>query len=400
MADEGNVTIIKKIKKGGHAHHGGAWKVAYADFVTAMMAFFLLLWLLNSVTQEQLEGISNYFAPASISATTSGAGGILGGQTMNAEGSMVSDRSKPTISLELPPPKLGTGGESAAGKEAETVSEEQAQKVLEEKENEQFEQAAEEIKQAIESVPSLKELARSLILDDTAEGLRIQIVDQDGLAMFPSGSADMYEHTYRVLGLVAKVVASMPQKIAISGHTDASQFVTSTGYSNWELSADRANASRRALVHLGVPDDRVARVVGKADTEPLLKETPKDAKNRRISIVLLRESRQKAKEQSKPISVVPDSDLPTDGKPTGEAEGGSPSGQPISDGAPTDGAQPGSGGRQTEEGTSLPLPPPAAPETTGPKPFVPEELPMNLLPAPSIDETGQSTIELTPGNAQ
>ena len=314
MAKDGNVTIIKKIKKGGHASHGGAWKVAYADFVTAMMAFFLLLWLLNSVTQEQLEGISNYFAPASISATTSGAGGILGGQTMNAEGTMVSDRSKPTISLELPPPRLGTGGDAASGKETETdPTEEQAQKVLEEKEEQQFEQAAEEIRQAIESVPSMKELARSLVLDDTPEGLRIQIVDQDGLAMFPSGSSDMYEHTYRVLGLVAKVVTNMPQKIAISGHTDASPFVTSTGYSNWELSADRANASRRALIHLGVPADRVARVVGKAEMEPLLLGDPKNSKNRRISIVLLRESRKKKQEESRPISIVPESTLPYEG---------------------------------------------------------------------------------------
>lgn len=127
-------------------------------------------------------------------------------------------------------------------------------------------------------------------------------------------------------------------------------------------------------------------MVGKADTEPLLKETPKDAKNRRISIVLLRESRQKAKEQSKPISVVPESGLPSDGKITGAS--------------PTGDTQPGTGGRQGEGSSSLPPPPPAAPETTGPQPFVPQELPMNLLPVPSIDETGQSTIELTPGNAQ
>ncbi len=388
MAEQGNVTIIKKIKKGGHAHHGGAWKVAYADFVTAMMAFFLLLWLLNSVTQEQLEGISNYFAPASISATTSGAGGILGGQTMDAEGAMVSDRSRPTVSLELPPPKLGTGGEAAAqtAEQAEDVTEEQAQKVLEEKEAEQFEDAAEQIKQAIESVPSLKEVARSLILDDTAEGLRIQIVDQDGLAMFPSGSADMYEHTYRVLGLVAKVVTDMPQKIAISGHTDASAFVTASGYSNWELSADRANASRRALIHLGVPKDRVARVVGKAATDPLLEDDPKNAKNRRISIVLLRKARKKV-EKSKPISLIDDPTLPQEGDGaqtnTEEAEenrNAPPPGEP----------------RDNRPQAVSPIPENAA----SPSGFIPETLHMNLLPAPTIDDDGQTTIELTPRNTQ
>jgi len=380
MAGEGNVTIIKKIKKGGHAAHGGAWKVAYADFVTAMMAFFLLLWLLNSVTQEQLEGISNYFAPASISATTSGAGGILGGQTMNAEGTMVSDRSKPTISLELPPPKLGTGGEAAAGKETETdPSEAQAQKVLEEKEAQQFEQAADEIRQAIESVPSLKELARSLVMDDTPEGLRIQIVDQDGLAMFPSGTSDMYEHTYRVLGLVAKVVTNMPQKIAISGHTDASPFVTASGYSNWELSADRANASRRALLHLGVPADRVARVVGKAAIEPLLKDDPKNSKNRRISIVLLRDARKKKTQQSKPISLFPESTLPQEGDVIEEGESETPADStPAADEAPL--GEPTPTTETTEEQR--------------------EPSPTDILPAPTVGEDGKTSIELSPTDAQ
>ncbi len=131
-------------------------------------------------------------------------------------------------------------------------------------------------------------MAQSLIIDNTPEGMRIQIVDQEGLAMFPSGGSNMYLHTKRVLELVAKVIVAMPQKIKVSGHTDATKFITLTGYSNWELSADRANASRRALHDLGVPESRFSRVVGLAATEPLLADDPKNPRNRRLSLILLR----------------------------------------------------------------------------------------------------------------
>ncbi|MCW9035346.1 MAG: OmpA family protein [Rhodospirillales bacterium] len=297
MAD--NVTIIKKIKKGGSAAHGGAWKVAYADFVTAMMAFFLLLWLLNSVTQEQLEGVSNYFAPVSISESTSGAGGMFGGQTIGEDGAMQQTLTKPSISMALPPPKLGSGGEDSANTEEEVpekteeeVTEELARMKLAEAEEKQFEEAEKELKEAMESVPALQKLGKSLLVDRTVEGLRIQIVDQEGLAMFPRGGSDMFGHTWQVLEAVANVVNKLPQRISIAGHTDATKFVTDNGYSNWELSAERANASRRALLELGVDGDRVSRVVGKAAQEPLLKEDPNHHRNRRLEIILLKNSGQ------------------------------------------------------------------------------------------------------------
>ncbi len=282
--------IVKKVKKGGHGHHGGAWKVAYADFVTAMMAFFLLLWLLNAVTQEQLEGISNYFAPITTSRSTSGSGDVLAGRTIGDEGAMQSAATRQSVTLDLPPPQAGTAGMKDAGEDTapEDLSDEDAEKLLREKEQEQFEQARQELEDAIESVPALKQLARSLVIDNTPEGLRIQLVDQEGLAMFPRGSAEMYLHTRRLLELVAKVVNKMPQKIAISGHTDATKFITDAGYSNWELSADRANSARRALLDLAVPPERVARVVGKAATEPFLADDPTHPRNRRLSLVLLR----------------------------------------------------------------------------------------------------------------
>ncbi|MCH8214820.1 MAG: flagellar motor protein MotB, partial [Proteobacteria bacterium] len=298
MAEQVQPIIIKKGKKGKHRHHGGAWKVAYADFVTAMMAFFLLLWLLNAVTQDQLEGIANYFAPISLSRDTSGAGDILGGATILEEGAMKNVTARASVSIDLPPPKAGdAGGEetveetaeesSGAGQDQETA-ESKARKLAERQEEEQFEKAEKELRETIQGIPSLERLADSLLVENTPEGLRIQIVDQEGLAMFPKSSANMYAHTRKILELVAKVVAKMPQKLKISGHTDALRYISRNGYSNWELSADRANASRRALLEFGVPFERVSRVVGMAATEPLVPDNPIHPSNRRISIVLLR----------------------------------------------------------------------------------------------------------------
>ncbi|MGE4562466.1 MAG: flagellar motor protein MotB [Rhodospirillales bacterium] len=261
--------IIKKVNKGGHAHHGGAWKIAYADFVTAMMAFFLLLWLLSSVTQEQLEGISNYFDPTDVTeAQFSGSGGLLGGKTVTEEGAATD-----SITMDLPPPKAGAGSAAA---------------LISENEDEQFEEAKQQIEDALQSLPSLKKLAESLMIENTPEGLKIQLIDQDGLALFPSGSAKMYLHTRRLIEVVSKVIMSLPQQISISGHTDAVPFLASGGYSNWELSSDRANSARRELLHFKVPAQRYSRVVGKAATEPLLPDDPRNSRNRRLSIILLR----------------------------------------------------------------------------------------------------------------
>ncbi|NQV57832.1 MAG: OmpA family protein [Rhodospirillales bacterium] len=295
--------FIKRVKKVEGGHHGGAWKIAYADFVTAMMAFFLLLWLLNSVTQEQLEGISNYFAPASVAATTSGAGGVLGGQTLTEEGSEVSARAKPTVSLELPPPKTGLGGEDSSEtqkpeSEAEDKKEETSEATpesvteaaIKKLEAKQFEDAQEELKKALIETPEAAKLKDSLMVDDTPEGLRIQIVDQEGLAMFASGGIEPLPRALRLLHLVKDVIDKMPQKISISGHTDATRFGSGAAYTNWELSVDRANAARRALRDFGLPVERLSYVSGKADTEPLLKDDPTNARNRRLSIVLLRGS--------------------------------------------------------------------------------------------------------------
>ncbi len=265
--------VIKKIKKGGHGHHGGAWKVAYADFVTAMMAFFLLLWLLSSATEEQLQGVSNYFTPETISQSESGSGGILGGQSLAEQGALRSETGAPTVSIDIPPVK---------------TPEEMAEQRLAEQEDKEFKEAEEELRKALESSPDLQELAKNIRIEETDEGLRIQILDEDGTAMFPSGSAVMADHTKLLLSKVVEAIQGMPQDISIEGHTDAVPFSTVTGYSNWELSSDRALATRRELETQGLASGRFAKVAGLADTDPLLPETPENERNRRISITLLR----------------------------------------------------------------------------------------------------------------
>ncbi len=287
LGGEGGVTIIKRVKKGGHGHHGGAWKVAYADFVTAMMAFFLLLWLLNAVTEQQLNGVAEYFTPIAASTRESGAGGMLGGQAIG-EGAEQSITGS-TAAVILPPPSVGSGGsEMTDPNEASDIEEDAIQAALEAKEQEQFEQVAEELREQISGVPDLAPLANSLLIDSTPEGLRIQIADQDKVDMFAPGSAQLYPRTRDLLVQVASVIRKMPNKLSISGHTDPSTAVDPSGYTNWELSSDRALATRRVLLQGGVDDRQVGKVVGLADREPLDPAQPRSPRNRRISIILLR----------------------------------------------------------------------------------------------------------------
>jgi len=277
--------IIKRVKKVSHAgHHGGAWKVAYADFVTAMMAFFLLLWLLNATTEEQKLGISNYFAPESVSYSKSGSGGVLGGKTPTKRGANQSPSSPTGIVVPLPRKKT-KHDKDGAGKTKDTGKGEGPA----EKEEKKLQKAAEELRKAIEQSPELKGLTRNLLIETTPDGLRIQLVDRNNVAMFPLGSANMAPHTKKLIKKIALLAAKMNNKIAISGHTDATPYKDGSGYSNWELSSDRANASRRALQGFGVAPLRIVRVIGRAERDPLIKDKPRDSRNRRISITLLRE---------------------------------------------------------------------------------------------------------------
>ncbi len=277
--DELRPIVVKKIKKGGGGHHGGAWKVAYADFVTAMMAFFLLLWLLNVTTKEQKEGIANFFDPTpKIATTLSGANGMLGGLSISKDGAMA------TSVQEMAPRE-----EESPSMQNKNITDAEYEAEVKKREEENFKKAEAAIQEAMKENPELKELEKNLTMDMTPEGLRIQIVDSDGKPMFPSGSAQMYERTQKLIGKVAEVIRKMPNEISVRGHTDSVPYSKGNGYGNWELSADRANASRRVLVTSGVPEDKINNVLGKADKDHLIGDKPTDAQNRRISIILLRQ---------------------------------------------------------------------------------------------------------------
>lgn len=278
------IIIVKRVKKGSDAHHGGAWKVAYADFVTAMMAFFLLLWLLNVTTDEQKSQIAAYFSPADprIAETLSGSGGVMGGLTLSPEGAMPEDREI-IANPNDPASGIGREGDSAELEQARLAE-------LDRADTTSFRKAEEDLRQAIESVPELKELAQNLIIDQTPEGLRIQIVDQQGKSMFPLGGIEPLPPARALMSTIAKVVADMPNKISVRGHTDSLPYGSNAKYTNWELSADRANASRRVLIEADLDIARIENIQGKADREHLVPDDPNSPRNRRISIILLRQS--------------------------------------------------------------------------------------------------------------
>jgi len=297
MASDGAV-VIKRIKKGGHGgHHGGAWKVAYADFVTAMMAFFLLMWLINTTTPEQKRGIADYFAPQSIAETVSGAGGVMGGKVMGEDstraGGAASVFQKNSPSSPATPTRSnqnGTthgGSANATGQGAESASDGHANASSQDGD---FAKAAEAIHQAIQDNPDIASLSRQVMIDNTPEGLRIQLVDQDGRPMFQQGTAEPMPYTKRLLAEIGKIIDRLPNRVSISGHTEAMPFEGPNGITNWELSSARANAARALLTSGGLVQDRIYEVAGKAGSEPLLPEDPNASANRRLSIVLLREA--------------------------------------------------------------------------------------------------------------
>ncbi len=288
---DGQSIVIKRVKKVAGGHHGGAWKVAYADFVTAMMAFFLLLWLLSVTTDEQRSAISNFFDPThpTISDPTSGAGGVMGGTALSTEGAMTStiqeirmaENSGATTSDRL---RGDSGGKGQDSSDAQKLEDE-----LRRREDARYEQAKKEIEEQIQRNTDLAELQKHLMIDITRDGLRIQIIDQEGEPMFPSGSAQMFDKTRRIMTLAAEVIRKMPNPVSVRGHTDSVPYRPGATYTNWELSADRANATRRVLSTTGVPEARISNVMGMADTDHLVPDKPTDARNRRISIIMERE---------------------------------------------------------------------------------------------------------------
>lgn len=275
MADEapkpagggGEVIIIKKKNRGGHGgHHGGAWKVAYADFVTAMMAFFLLLWLLATTSEEQKQGIAHYFNPPNNSTEYGGGAGILGG-----ESPIAVDQHTPQDTV-LPP--------------KEQTQEDLAIQV---REDAMFRQVSEQITKAMLNIPQLKTLIDNILVDITPEGLRIQVVDKDGRPLFVGKTAEMQGYTKAMLAVLSNVLAQLPNKLAIGGHTDPIPFRgQNPDYTNWELSTDRANATRKVMTDEGISDKRISKVTGYAGQEMLVVDQPADPRNNRLSIIVLR----------------------------------------------------------------------------------------------------------------
>ncbi|HBK07092.1 MAG TPA: flagellar motor protein MotB [Acetobacteraceae bacterium] len=331
--------IIKKYEIVEGGHHGGAWKVAYADFVTAMMAFFLLMWLLNATTEDQRKGLADYFSPNNLmSHASSGTGEPFGGHTAFDQGALVSDRGSVQINNgkrpvldhtadgedpvyadfhradagdgvgqgpmtedqyaddetdEKPLGQKGTRPAPGPGGPADVERQGQPANTAAEKakaEKAAFERAAEQIRDAVRADPALAELSKQLAIDMTPDGLRIQILDEVQLPMFPTGSSAPNERARLLIQKIVPVLTKLKGPISIAGHTDAAPF-PGPDRTNWELSAERANATRRLLVDGGFPDSRLKSVIGDADRDPLLPADPLAAANRRIAILVMREAK-------------------------------------------------------------------------------------------------------------
>ncbi|WP_376098154.1 flagellar motor protein MotB [Roseomonas sp. CCTCC AB2023176] len=340
-AGGGTTIVLKRIEEAGHGHHGGAWKVAYADFVTAMMAFFLLMWLLNATTEEQRRGLADFFNPTNVMARSqSGSGQPFGGQTPNETVGMASSTGTPRVETgprpqvmdieedetETPaqplprrdaPPgpddeatparvpsaaRTGPGRDARGGDAAQAGagrSEAEAADIarasdaalraeVERRERETLERLADQVRAAVRDDPGLADLARQMQVEVTPDGLRIQILDAERQPMFALGGAAPEPRARALLARVGGVINRVPNGVAITGHTDATPFRTGDR-TNWDLSADRANATRRLLLEGGVAESRIRGVSGMAAREPLMPEDPTNAANRRVSILLLRE---------------------------------------------------------------------------------------------------------------
>ena len=272
--------VIKRIKKVAGGHHGGAWKIAYADFVTAMMAFFLLMWLLGSTASGDLKGIADFFQNPLKIASTGGSGTGDSSSVLKGGGKDLTRRSGQV--------KSGDIDSKSKTVNLKETNAEQARKEFEEREKALLGELKESIEKLIESNPALKQFKSQLLIDITSEGLRIQIVDEQNRPMFDTSSADLKPHTRVILREIGKALNAVHNKLSLSGHTDAAQYGGGDkGFSNWELSANRANASRRELIAGGMDEHKVLRVVGLASTVLFDKNDPLSSINRRISIVVL-----------------------------------------------------------------------------------------------------------------
>ena len=282
--------IVKKVTIIAGGHHGGAWKVAYADFVTAMMAFFLLLWLLGATTEKQRKGLADYFTPTLVKmrAGSAGSNGLLGGSSIT-DVDNYPNRKGQTGTKSLTIPRDATGGPKEGGTPVKqtntakpTPQEQQAQKL------------AQKVMARLQASAQLRRLARQVKMVDTTEGTRIDLVDDVDFSMFRLGTTLLTPDASQLLGAIAQAVGTDPAEITIRGHTDALPYKPGGhngilgAANNWSLSAGRAEATRQSLLRAGIPEGRFHRIEGVADKELLIKDNPQDPRNRRISIVLMK----------------------------------------------------------------------------------------------------------------
>ena len=293
MADEGlRPIIVKRIKKTAAGHHGGAWKIAYADFVTAMMAFFLLMWLLGSTAKGDMSGIADFFATPLKVAMGGGSGSGDSSSVIQGGGTDLTRKDGQVKKGSDPPQKKSydlTGAKAALAR-AEAA---------------RLQGLKAKIEATIEANPALKKFKNQLLLDITGEGLRIQIVDEQNRPMFALAKADLQPYTREILHAIGSVLNEVPNKVGLSGHTDSTPYLSDVGYSNWELSADRANASRRELILGGMDENKILRVVGLASAANLDRKNPFNPINRRISIIVMNKATEESVQRDDTVIDVP-----------------------------------------------------------------------------------------------
>lgn len=289
--------IIKRVKKGGHAAHGGAWKIAYADFVTAMMAFFLLMWLLGSTSKGDLKGLSDYFnAPVKV-ALMGGDGSGNSNSILTGGGRDLSERAGRV-----------DGGDSNRERQQTGAQIARAESML--RDRMRLEEIQKRIETVIANTPKLAEYKNQIRLEKVQDGLNIQIVDEQNRPMFDVGSALVKPYMRDILREIGSALRDVENRISLSGHTDATPYGNGDrAYSNWELSADRANASRRELVAAGMPDGKLVRVVGLAASYPIDPEKPLAPINRRISVLVMT---REAEERMNKAFEAPVADMPAE----------------------------------------------------------------------------------------
>jgi len=271
--------VVKRIKKVSAGAHGGAWKIAYADFVTAMMAFFLLMWLLGSTSDGDKKGIADFFKTPLKVALRGGSGSGDSSSILKGGGEDLTRKGGQVKRGETPPAHKFTDAR---------INSRESQRIDREKELGVLKELKSSIESVIENSASLQKFKNQILFDITSEGLRIQIVDEKNRPMFQIGRAELEPYTKEILHEIGKMLNEVPNKISISGHTDAAVYGGgSKGYSNWELSADRANASRRELIAGGMSEEKIVRVVGLSSAVLFNKEEPLNPANRRISMIVM-----------------------------------------------------------------------------------------------------------------